>query len=233
MTSGTWVITECCPGVLSVEQPYTLSAAAEMPGELAPLLDDAPPHRVVLAEDVQGWSQTGDASSAAALAARTEPVVATAGGGTSIYGLTILLAADIRIVADDFMVSLHDDGAVLTDARLLTRIAWLIGAGTASFWILARRTITAREALAAGLVDAVVTRGDLIHSARALAAEVGLGAPLALKYAKEAIRRGVDMSLPQALELEADLYTILQTTEDRREGVDGFLARRAPRFTGR
>jgi enoyl-CoA hydratase/carnithine racemase len=58
-------------------------------------------------------------------------------------------------------------------------------------------------------------------------------APLALKYAKEAIDKGLELTLEQGLRLEADLYLLLQTTRDRTEGVTAFLQKRQPKFKGK
>ncbi len=57
--------------------------------------------------------------------------------------------------------------------------------------------------------------------------------PIAVRYAKEAINRGLEMPLEQALRYETDLTVILQTTEDRAEGVRAFLKKRKPKFKGR
>ena len=57
--------------------------------------------------------------------------------------------------------------------------------------------------------------------------------PIALRYAKEAVRRGMEQPLEQALRFETDLTIILQTTEDRAEGVRAFLEKREPKFKGR
>lgn len=56
--------------------------------------------------------------------------------------------------------------------------------------------------------------------------------PLAVRYAKEAVLRGMEMPLEQALRFETDLTVILQTTEDRAEGVRAFLEKREPHFKG-
>ena len=58
-------------------------------------------------------------------------------------------------------------------------------------------------------------------------------APLSLRCAKEAINKGVDMTLDQGLRLEADLYFLLHTTKDRTEGITSYLQKKMPRFEGR
>jgi enoyl-CoA hydratase/carnithine racemase len=66
-----------------------------------------------------------------------------------------------------------------------------------------------------------------------LASRVAERGPIALRYAKEAVRQGLEMSLDQGLRLELDLSVILQTTADRAEGVKAFLEKRKPEFEGR
>ena len=68
---------------------------------------------------------------------------------------------------------------------------------------------------------------------RQIADRIAERGPLALQYAKEAVSRGIDMSLEQALRFETDLTVILQTTEDRAEGVRAFLEKRKPEFKRR
>ena len=65
-----------------------------------------------------------------------------------------------------------------------------------------------------------------------LAVEITGGSPIGARYAKEAVDKGMDLSLDQGLRLEADLNVILQSTSDRAEGIKSFLEKRTPKFTG-
>ena len=94
------------------------------------------------------------------------------------------------------------------------------------------REVDAQEALDMGLVNEVVPQADLNARVQAVAESIAAAAPVALRYTKEAVLRGVDMDLEAGLRLEADLNILLQSTADRAEGVRSFLERRAPRFRG-
>ena len=73
----------------------------------------------------------------------------------------------------------------------------------------------------------------LAEESAAIAQRIAERGPLAVRYAKEAVARGAEMPLEQALRFETDLTIILQTTEDRAEGVKAFLEKRSPDFKGR
>ena len=68
---------------------------------------------------------------------------------------------------------------------------------------------------------------------RAVARRIAARGPVAVRVAKEAVARGIELPLSQALRLEHDLTVLLQATADREEGVRAFLERRPPRFEGR
>ena len=92
--------------------------------------------------------------------------------------------------------------------------------------------ITDEVALATGLLSMVTPAAELLPEAERLAAVIASRGPIAVRYAKEALRYGPDLTLPQALRLETDLTIILQTTADRAEGVAAFAEKRQPRFVG-
>jgi enoyl-CoA hydratase/carnithine racemase len=99
--------------------------------------------------------------------------------------------------------------------------------------LLLGETLDAETARLCGLVNRVAPPGDVGSTARAIAESIASRGPLAVRYAKEAILRGLDMPLDQALRYETDLTVILQTTADRAEGVRAFLEKRPPRFEGK
>jgi enoyl-CoA hydratase/carnithine racemase len=82
-------------------------------------------------------------------------------------------------------------------------------------------------------VSAVHPDGRLREEAEALAARIAERGPIAVRYAKEAVREGMELPLDQALRYETDLTVILQTTADRAEGVRAFVEKRPARFEGR
>jgi enoyl-CoA hydratase len=112
----------------------------------------------------------------------------------------------------------------------IQRLVRLIGTGRAMEWLLSGRAVGAPEAAAAGLVGRLVPGTAEVEAALA---DLAVAAPWSLWAAKQAVVRGRDLTLLQALELEADLYALLETTEDRREGIRAFLEKRPPHFRGR
>jgi enoyl-CoA hydratase len=170
---------------------------------------------------------------AAAIAELTMPVVAVLHGAVASVGLEIALAADLRVASDGAVLSLPDLAAGRLPCWGATqRLTRLGGPSLATRMLLGGEAIPAPVACAAGLVDTVVAPGELPRTAARLAAHLAGLAPLALAYAKEAIRAGAQLPMVDGLRLEADLNVLLQASADREEGLDAFFAGRDPAFGG-
>jgi enoyl-CoA hydratase/carnithine racemase len=171
---------------------------------------------------------------ASALADIEKPVIMAINGDALGQGLELVLAGDIRLAADDARFGLPQltDGLIPADGGT-QRLARLVGRGKALELILTAETIAAKTALEIGLVNRVVPAAELAAEAKALAESVARQGPIALRFIKEAVNKGLDMTLEQGLRLEGDLYFLLHTTDDRTEGINAFLKKRKPKFRGR
>ncbi|HEX7004153.1 MAG TPA: enoyl-CoA hydratase-related protein [Trueperaceae bacterium] len=165
------------------------------------------------------------------LAALPFPTIAAINGFALGGGLELALAADLRVAATGARLGLPEVQLGLIPGYGGTqRLPRLIGLGRALDLILTGRHVQAEEALTLGLVNRVVD--DALEGARELARACLKNAPIALGLAKEAVVRGLDVTLPQGLEIEADLFGMVTTTNDMKEGTSAFLEKRAPEFKG-
>ena len=172
-------------------------------------------------------------SAATAIASIDRPVIAAINGDALGQGLELALSCDIRLASDraKFGFPQVAQGLIPFDGGT-QRLPRIVGRGKALELILTTETITAQEALEIGLVSKVVSQANLAAEAEALAQTIAAKAPIALRYIKEAVNKGLDLTLEQGLRLEADLYFLLHTTADRTEGITAFLKKRPPKFKG-
>ena len=170
---------------------------------------------------------------AASVASLKAPSIAAINGDALDQGLELALACDLRIVAEgaNFGFPGLSKGVFPWDGGT-QRLPRILGRGRAMEMFLTGRLVPAREAYSMGLVNKVVPLKDLQDAAQRLADIVAAGAPIAVQYTKEAVYKGLDMALSQGLHLEADLSFILQSTKDRRKGIQSFLNKEKPRFSG-
>jgi enoyl-CoA hydratase len=218
---------------------------AEIDRAAEAISDDAAIHVVLLtaagSDFSRGWADGAGSPSGVAgalpfrsLEVMAQPVIACVHGEASGAGLELALACDVRLASEDATFAMPQVAAGgmpwLGGTQRLPRIA---GRGAAAALLLLGERFDARQALAYGLVSEVAPVGELASRAEELAQAIASQGPLAVRYAKEAIRQGLDMPLEQALRYETDLTVILQTTSDRAEGVEAFLQKRKPKFEGR
>ena len=162
------------------------------------------------------------------------PVIAAISGDAIGQGLELALACDIRIASETARFGLPQikSGLIPWDGGT-QRLSRLIGKGKALEMILTGEVIKAQEALRIGLVNKVVSKKELMDVAVKVAQEMASKGPIALRYIKEAIYKGMDMTLEQGLRLEADLYLLIHTSKDRTEGIQAFREKKTPKFEGK
>ena len=162
------------------------------------------------------------------------PVIAAVQGAAAGGGCELALACHLRVAARGALFSLPETPLGVIPAYGGTqRLARAVGNARALSAMLAGEEIHADEALCLGLVNRVVEEENLLGEAAALArAIMDTAAPLAARACLEAVTRGARMPLEEGLELEAELFARLFSTEDVREGTRAFLEKRRPDFKG-
>ncbi len=187
-----------------------------------------------LAQDVTPEDVLGRLDPVGAVARVTKPVIAVLGGPASGPGAELALAADFRIVspATTFTFPEVSQGRIPTFGAT-QRLPRLIGRTRAIEILLLGRDVSGAEAVEIGLATRMVPVPEMDAAVEALVQTLSRHGRLALALAKEAVLRAGDLALADGMRLEEDLYVLLQTTEDRREGVRSFLDKRPPRYRGR
>ena len=161
------------------------------------------------------------------------PVIAAINGNTIGQGLELALSCDLRIAGDTSMFGLPqiEYGQIPWDGGT-QRLTRAIGTAKAMEMILTGRQIDAKEAQRLNLINRSVPENEVLKCAMDMAGLIAEKGPISLEYTKEAIKKGLDLTLEQGLRLEADLYYLLHTTNDREEGIKAFREKRKPVFKG-
>jgi enoyl-CoA hydratase/carnithine racemase len=159
-----------------------------------------------------------------AVARIPKPVVAAVTGYALGGGCELALCADVRIAADDARFGQPEILlGLIPGAGGTQRLSRLIGPSRAKDLIFTGRFVLAEEALALGLVDQVVAPDAVYNTAVEWAAGFAAGPALALRAAKEAIDRGLEVDLETGLQIERQQFASLFATEDRSTGMSSFL----------
>jgi enoyl-CoA hydratase len=162
-----------------------------------------------------------------------KPVIAAINGVALGGGCELAMACTLRMAAENARFGQPEINLGLLPGFAGTqRLPRLIGKTKAMELILTGAMISAHEGLALGLVNRVVPAGDLMREARALASALADKPPIALRYAIEAINRGLELPFAEGCELESAFFGMVAATDDMREGTRAFLEKRPPSFKG-
>lgn len=185
-------------------------------------------------------SEEGEAFSArgsralAALAALPLPAIALVNGYALGGGCELALACDWILASDRAVFGQPEVNlGVCAGFGGTQRLARRIGSARALELLLTGRQVRAEEALAIGLANAVVAAVDLVQKGLELAHLIASKGPMGVRYTKEAVTRGADVNLAEALALESRLFGRCCATQDQKEGMRAFLEKRPPKFSGR
>src|SRR6059036_2378292 len=163
-----------------------------------------------------------------------KPVIAAVNGFALGGGCETAMACTIRIAAENAKFGQPEVKlGVIPGGGGTQRLPRLVGKGRALQLILSGKIITAQEAYRIGLVNEVVPAAELITRAEAILKQIFANAPLAVKYALEAVNKGLETSQTEGLSLEASLFGLCAGTEDKKEGTQAFLQKSAAQFQGR
>ncbi len=164
-----------------------------------------------------------------------KPVIAAVNGVALGGGLELALVCDLRVAASHAELGLPETSlGIIPGAGGTQRLPRLLGEARAKEMILLCRRLRAEEALGWGLVNRVTPAGtNVVDDAVKWIEPIANGAPIAQAAALESIDRALDVPLSLGLELEKVSYDKVLVSEDRREALEAFAAKRKPSFQGR
>jgi enoyl-CoA hydratase len=164
-----------------------------------------------------------------------KPVIAAVNGFALGGGCELAMSCHIRIASESAKFGQPEVKLGITPGYGGTqRLTRLIGRGRALQLLLTGEMIDAAEAFRLGLVNRVVPTGDAaVETSRAMLQQMLVNGPLALAQCIETVNRGAEISLEEALALEAAAFGMLAATDDMKEGTSAFLEKRTANFRGK
>lgn len=160
-------------------------------------------------------------------------VIAAINGYALGGGCELAMSCDLRIAADSAMFGQPEINlGIIPGWGGTQRLTRLVGPGMSKLLNLTGELISAAEAQRIGLVERVVPAAELLPEARKLGLTIAGKAPLAVAAIKQAINRGMDMSLADACAYEAALFGTIAASQDAKEGTSAFLEKRAAQWRG-
>ncbi len=163
-----------------------------------------------------------------------KPVIAAVNGFALGGGCETAMACTIRVVSEHAKFGQPEVTLGLIPGGGGTqRLPRLVGKGRVLQLILSGEMINAQEACRIGLVNEVVPAAEVIARAESILKRIFANAPVSVRFSIEAVNKGLETSLAEGQSLEACLFGLCAGTEDKSEGTEAFLQKRAPHFQGR
>lgn len=163
-----------------------------------------------------------------------KPSIAAVNGFALGGGCELAMSCDIRYASAKAKFGQPEVGLGITPGYCGTqRMTRICGKSKAMELILTGEMINAEEAKAIGLVSKVVEPETLMEEAMTLAGKIAKNAPLAVKYSAQAMKRGIEVSMEEAIKIENELFAKCFATQDQKEGMAAFLGKRKAEFQGK
>jgi enoyl-CoA hydratase len=163
-----------------------------------------------------------------------KPVIAAVNGFALGGGLELALACHVRLASSRARFGLPEVKlGIIPGYGGTVRLPRLVGRGRALEMMLTGEMIDAAEAFRIGLVNRVEEPDALLDAAREMARTMIANGPIAIALALEAVDRGISTTIDDAQILESNLFGLLASTQDMKEGMQAFLAKRKAEFTNR
>lgn len=163
----------------------------------------------------------------------SKPTIAAINGYCLGGGCEIALACDIRIAAEKAKIGQTElNVGILPGSGGTQRLRNLVGQGKAMEMILTGEPVSAQEAYEIGLVNKVVPLDKLMEKAMSMAKKIAEKSPVVTKLAKRAIQNGADLPIDTGLLIEILSQSVVFSTKDHLEGINAFLEKRKPEYTG-
>ena len=243
-------------GIIKLNRPKVLNALnPQLMTQLATQMEaydkDPSIHVILLAGSERAWAAGADIGDMAEQTAVSmyerdqfatwdrikrikKPIIAAVSGFALGGGCELMMLCDIVIASETAQIGQPEINiGVMPGAGGTQRLTRAVGKAVAMDVILSGRFLTAKEALAAGLVSRIVPKEHWYSAPLKLAHEISKKSSLALRIAKDAVLKAHEMNLPEGLEYERKLFYMLFSSEDQKEGMRAFIEKRKPAFRGK
>ncbi|QWG22129.1 enoyl-CoA hydratase/isomerase family protein [Bradyrhizobium sediminis] len=162
-----------------------------------------------------------------------KPTIAAVDGPARAGGMTIAISCDMVIAGDGATFGYPEIDVGLIPALHFVQLPRLVGKHQAFGPLFLGDSFDAATAFRMGLVSEVVPKGTALERARAIAQRLAAKSPIVMKIGRDAFMRAVDADYRRAVENAAESFALVASTEDCQEGLNAFVEKRPPKYTGR